>query len=277
MIRIDAHQHYWNIHRGDYGWITPDIPILYRDFLPEDLKPLLQRHKLDGSIVVQAAPTLAETDYILSLADEEDSILGVVGYLDLNDPDYLKQYEAFKKHPKYVGFRIMIQDMPDANVILKPRFIEALRYFAKEAVPVDLLVVSSQLDSIVKLLEQVPNLRGVIDHIAKPEIAKGKLQPWESQMYEIAQHPTVYCKLSGMVTEAEHTNWTPEQFTPYINKVIEMFGTKRVMFGSDWPVCLLAADYDQMMEVLVKALPKDGSDEDNQRLFGLNAKEFYKL
>lgn len=276
-MRIDAHQHYWKIDRGDYGWIAPDIPVLYRDFLPHDLSPNLKRHQIDGSIVVQAAPTLAETEYILSLAEGDPSILGVVGWLDLNDPAYKEHYKRLSSHPKFVGFRIMVQEMPDACAILQPHFIEAMRYFAEQDTPIDILVVSSQLDPLVELLERVPGLRAVIDHIAKPNIAEGAMEPWNSRMREIAEHPNIYCKLSGMVTEADHRNWKPADFKPYIREIVGLFGPDRVMFGSDWPVCLLAADYDQLMDVLVQALPAHWTEEERNKLFGLNAKRFYKL
>lgn len=277
MIRIDAHQHYWKIERGDYSWITPEIPALYRDFLPADLKPLLKKHKLDGTILVQAAPTLEETEYILSLAEQEDTIFGVVGYLDLNNPDCLEQFEHFRTRSKYVGFRIMIQDMPDANIILDSHFVETLKYFEKEDIPIDLLVVSNQLKPLVKLIKQVPNLRGVIDHIAKPGIEKGLCQPWQNYMEQLAAYPKIYCKLSGMVTEANHENWTIEEFVPYIEQVIKLFGINRIMFGSDWPVCLLAGSYDEVVSILEHSLPKGWTTEAEHRLFGLNAKEFYKL
>lgn len=276
-MRIDAHQHYWKIERNDYGWITPELPVLYRDYMPEDLSPQLIKHQLDGSIVVQAAPTLAETEYLLSLADQEKNIMGVVGWLDLNNLDHRTHYEAFRKHPKFVGFRIMIQEMADASLILEPHFVKALRYYAEENIPVDLLVVSHQLEHLVTLLNEVPDLRGVIDHIAKPSIADGIREPWLSQMKEIAKHPNIYCKLSGMVTEADHNNWKPEHLTGYIHQVIEMFGSERLLFGSDWPVCLLAASYDQVVDVLEQALPPSWGEKERERLFGANAKEFYKL
>jgi L-fuconolactonase len=277
IMRIDAHQHYWKIDRGDYGWITPEITVLYRDFLPADLLPHVIKHRLDGTIVVQAAPTLEETDYILSLSDTADSILGVVGWLNLHDPAYRDHFERFSRHPKFVGFRVMIQEMPEAKVILEEQFVKALQFFAKKDVPVDLLVVSHQMDAVVKLLDQVPGLRGVIDHISKPRIAEGLIEPWKSQMSEIARHANIYCKLSGMVTEADHRNWKSSDFVAYIRHVLDVFGPKRVMFGSDWPVCLLAASYDQVMEVLEQALPDSWSDLEKDRLYGLNAKEFYKL
>ncbi|WP_028559927.1 amidohydrolase family protein [Paenibacillus pinihumi] len=276
-MRIDAHQHYWKVSRGDYEWLTPELPLLYRDYLPEDLQPHLRRHGLDKTIVVQAAQTLEETDYLLELAGSEESIAGVVGWLDLNDPDYQDHYERFSRHPKFVGFRMMIQEMANAEDILQPHFVEAVRYFAERDIPVDLLVVSRQLDPLVKLLELVPGLRGVIDHIAKPGIAAGELHPWKEQMAAIAAHPKLYCKLSGMVTEADHQHWKPEDFTAYIEHVVELFGPQRIMFGSDWPVCLLAANYDEMMDVLMQALPGKLGDPDKERLFGGTAAEFYKL
>jgi len=275
-MRMDAHQHYWKIDRDDYGWITAELPVLYRDYLPEHLMPHLKEHRLDGTIVVQAAPTLEETNYLLSLANGSDTILGVVGWIDLNDPEHRSHYERFRKHPKFAGFRIMIQEMQDATAILEPHFVEALRYYAEEDLPIDLLVVSRQLEPLVKLLEQVPGLRGVIDHMAKPAIADGMIEPWLSHMKEIAKHPNIYCKLSGMVTEADHREWLPEHFTPYIRHMIELFGSERVMFGSDWPVCLLAASYDQTIAVLEQALPESWGEQERKQLFGENAKEFYK-
>jgi len=276
-MRIDAHQHYWKLDRGDYDWLTPNLPVLYRDFLPSDLTPHLSKHRLSGSVVVQAATTHAETDYMLSLAGENESILGVVGWLDLNDSSYKETFERFQRHSKFVGFRVMIQEMSDANAILQKHFVEALTYFSSVGTPVDLLVTSRQLDPLVQLIDAVPNLRCVIDHIAKPEIVFQRMEPWKSQMRKIAKHANVYCKLSGMVTEADHQQWKPSDFTSYIQYIIEIFGPDRVMFGSDWPVCLLAADYDQVMDVLTQALPTSWTQQEIDQLFGLNAKMFYKL
>ncbi|QGQ95287.1 amidohydrolase [Paenibacillus psychroresistens] len=276
-IRIDAHQHYWSLARNDYGWITPELPVLYRDFLPEDLAPHLQKHNLQGSIVVQAAATLAETEYLLGLSDTTDEILGVVGWLDLEDPNYREHFTAFNKHPKFVGFRVMIQGQPDANYILEPSFIEAMRFFAEKQVPVDLLLSSHQLDAVVKLLAEVPGLRAVIDHIAKPQIAAGIIEPWKSQMAAIAQFPGIYCKISAMATEADHNNWQFSDFTAYIHHVIDVFGKERIMFGSDWPVCLIAASYDDVINILLKSLPESWSETDNAKLFGENAVNFYQF
>ncbi|CAI6077218.1 amidohydrolase family protein [Cohnella sp. JJ-181] len=277
-MRIDAHQHYWRIDRGDYGWITPELPVLYRDFLPPDLQPHLEAHGLDGSIVVQAAPTPEETDFLLSLADRYDSIKGVVGFLDLADERHAAHFERFARHPKFVGFRIMIQDMPDAGAILADSYIEALRGYAARGAAVDLLVKSDQLGPLIELLKQVPGLRGVIDHIAKPRIAESAMEPWASRIEELAAaHPGLYCKLSGMVTEADHANWKAEQFVPYVRHVLACFGPDRVLFGSDWPVSLLAAGYDELVDIVERALPDTWGDAERVKLFGDNAKAFYRL
>ena len=276
-MRIDAHQHYWKINRNDYGWITPGIPNLYRDFLPADLEPHLTKHEMDGSILVQAAPTIDETHFILSLAEQSSSVLGVVGWLDLLDTDHRQHYDQFRRSPKFKGFRIMIQDMTDASRILDPAFIEALRGYADEDVPVDLLLVSDQMEFVAELLKKVPNLRGVVDHIAKPPIKEKTFEPWKQYLSEFAQYPGIYCKLSGMVTEGDHARWVKGDFTPYIRTTLNLFGPKRVMFGSDWPVCLLAADYSEVMDILLRSLPEDWSKRELELLFGVNAKEFYKL
>ncbi|MFD0712337.1 amidohydrolase family protein [Paenibacillus sp. GCM10027626] len=276
-MRIDAHQHYWKLARGDYGWLTPDSGVLYRDYLPADLLPRLREQQMDGTIVVQAAATHEETAYMLELSDAEESIIGVVGWLDLHDPDYRGHYEQFSSHPKFVGFRVMIQEMTDAREVLQPHVTEALTYFAGLDVPVDLLMRSDQLDVVVQLLEQVPGLRAVIDHIAKPQIAAGTLEPWMTQMAKIASHPNVYCKLSGMVTEADHDSWQAADFIPYVRHVIHLFGAKRLLFGSDWPVCLLAAEYSEVVALLDQLLPASWTAEEKAAVYGLNAKTFYKL
>lgn len=276
-MRIDAHQHYWKMERGDYGWITPDIPDLYRDYFPTDLQPHLDEHQIDGTILVQAAPTIEETEYLLFLADRYDSILGVVGYLDLEDARHSEYYVRIAKHPRFVGFRIMIQEMPDATAALSESYVDALRGYAKLGVPVDLLLKSDQLDVLVELVERVPGLHGVVNHIAKPRIADGLMEPWLEQMKAIAAHPNIYCKLSGMVTEANHSDWKAEQFVPYIRHTVECFGPDRVMYGSDWPVCLLAARYAEVVDVLEAALPTSWGAAEREKLFGGNAMRFYRL
>ena len=277
-MRIDAHQHYWKIGRGDYGWLTPDVPVLYRDYLPEDLEPSLEQHEIDGTIVVQAARTHAETDFLLELAERCASVAGVVGWLDFGDPTWPDALKRFQASTKFAGIRLMIQEMRDPREALQPHIVNALRRFAEDGLPVDLLAVSHQLPAVMELLELVPGLHAVIDHLCKPQIAAGVFEPWAGQMKEIARkHPGICCKLSGMVTEADHASWKPDDFTAYVRHIVECFGPSRVMFGSDWPVCLLAADYGQAVSVLERALPESFGEAERARLFGGNAAAFYKL
>lgn len=276
-MRIDAHQHYWKLERGDYDWLTPDMEILYRDYEPCDLAAALQEQRIDKTIVVQAAATTEETEYLLSLADDNDTIAAVVGWVDLTDAGGMEQLEQFREHPKFAGFRIMIQDMPDATVVLEPNYIKALQQVEAMQLPVDLLVKSDQLDVLTALMKHVPQLHGVVNHIAKPRIAEGIWEPWAIQMKELAQYPNLYCKLSGMVTEADHAGWQQEDFNAYIQMVIACFGWDRIMYGSDWPVCLLAADYSEVLQVLIAALPEDVTVEQREKLFGNNAIQFYRL
>jgi L-fuconolactonase len=277
-VRIDAHQHYWKLDRGDYGWISSEMTALYRDYLPPDLGPELSRNGIGRTILVQAAATHAETDFMLELADKHDSIAGVVGWLDFDDPAWQAAYERFKAHPKFAGIRVMIQEMKDPREALRPHVIEALRRFAAEGLPVDLLAVSHQLPAVIELLDLVPGLHAVIDHICKPQIAAAVFEPWAGQMKEIAErHPGVYCKLSGMVTEADHRQWKPEHFTPYVRHIVNAFGPGRLMFGSDWPVCLLAASYSQVLDVLRGALPDSLTEEELEAIYGGNAAKFYRV
>ncbi|AZN42442.1 amidohydrolase family protein [Paenibacillus albus] len=279
MIRIDAHQHYWKLDRGDYGWLTPEAgPVLYRDYGPADLEPELERAGVSRTIIVQAATTHAETDYMLQLAEQSESVAGVVGWLDFADPKWRQALESFSSHPKFVGIRVMIQDMEDAREVLQPHYVEALQELAAIQLPVDLVLKSHQLPVVIQLLKQVPGLHTVIDHIAKPRIGEGVFEPWASQMKELTEtFPGVYCKLSGMITEANHQEWEPEQFVSYVRHIVDVFGTKRVMFGSDWPVCLLAGSYGDVCDVLASALPSTLEAEELEAIYGGNAAAFYKL
>lgn len=276
-MRVDAHQHYWRIERGDYGWIPPDNSILYRDYLPNDLRPQLTKHRMLGTVLVQAASTPEETAFMLELAEKDETVLGVVGYLDLLDERHAEHFARFVRHPKYVGFRLNIQDMRDPAAILRPECVEALQGYAAQGVPIDLLVTSGQLGVLAELIRRVPGLHGVIDHLAKPRIAEGLWEPWADYMRELAEYPDLYCKVSGMVTEADHDDWRPEQLAPYIRHVLDLFGVDRVMFGSDWPVCLLAASYDEVIGALESGLPAEWGEAERAKLFGLNAKKFYRL
>ncbi|WP_213584101.1 amidohydrolase [Paenibacillus sp. J2TS4] len=275
--RLDAHQHYWKLDRGDYGWLTPEAGILYRDYLPEDLKEHLQAQSIGQTIVVQAAPTVEETEYLLSLCEQEETLAGVVGWLDLEADDFVEQYERLSQNHYFVGIRPMLQDLPDDRWILRPKVIQALRRLARDEFPVDLLVKPRHLGPVLELMQLVPELRAVVDHLAKPYIKDGIMEPWRTQLKELAQYERVYCKLSGMVTEADLTGWQKEDFIPYVHHVLESFGSERVMFGSDWPVCLLAATYSEVTHLLESCLPESVTESERELIFGHNAAQFYRL
>lgn len=275
-MKIDAHQHFWNISRGDYGWITENIPTLYRDFGPEDLTSHLSTYEIEKTVLVQAAPTIEETKFLLSLSENEEIIAGVVGWLDLENEHYQDQLAMFMEHPKFLGVRIMIQDMEDETILLDPTYFNAMKHLADIDIPVDLLVTHKQLDTVVKLLNSIPHLRGVIDHIGKPDIKNGQLDPWRENIRAISKQPKIYCKISGMVTEA-NSQWTSSNFEPYIYHVYHCFGSDRIMFGSDWPVCLLAGSYDEVVKVVKENLYNTMNSTEQERFFGENARRFYKL
>ncbi|MEJ2008709.1 MAG: amidohydrolase family protein [Acidobacteriota bacterium] len=276
-MRIDSHQHFWKISRGDYSWMKPEMKVLHRDYLPGDLKPSLESYKIDKTILVSAAPTLAETDFLLDLAKKHDFIAGVVGWLDLESKDFPSLIELYSRQHKFAGLRPMLESLPDNDWILRPPVMDSLRIIAQLDLPFDFLVYTRHLPHVAKVLEEVPGLRAVIDHIAKPEIKAQKLEPWKSLIRDVAQHKNLYCKLSGMVTEADHDSWNPEQLRPYIEHVVECFGPERVMFGSDWPVCLLAGSYDQVVGVLETVLNPVVDAASLQAVYGDNAARFYKL
>ena len=257
--------------------MTPSIPILYRDYLPADLRPSLLRHNIQKTVLVQAAQTVAETDFLLSLAADDDSIAGVVGWLDMEDPEFSAQFERYRKKAKFIGLRPMLQDIPDDQWILRLRVLEAIRVVAESDFPFEFLTYPRHLPYVLQVLQSVPRLRAVIDHISKPEIRAGKLEPWGSRITRLAGHPNLYCKLSGMITEADHLHWSTDDLRPYVEHVVESFGFNRVMFGSDWPVCLCAGSYDQVIDALNTILSSRLNEETGQRLFGENAVQFYKL
>jgi L-fuconolactonase len=277
-MRVDAHQHFWKVDRGDYGWMDPAVPTLYRDYLPSDLLPHLAKHKIDRTILVQAAPTTAETDYLLELATQNDFIAGVVGWLDLESPTFSEEFARYRQHPKFVGLRPMIQDLPDDAWITRPAVLRSLKTIAEADFPFDFLTHPRHLPYLQQALREVGPIRGVIDHISKPAIRAKEVSPWRELIAELAEEfPTLYCKLSGMITEANHQNWSAEDLRPYIDHVVDCFGWDRVIFGSDWPVCLLAGDYDQVIRALQTVLAPAMDHEREDKLFGLNAMRFYKL
>jgi L-fuconolactonase len=276
-MRVDSHQHFWQASRGDYYWMTPTAPILCRDYGPEDLRPSLEKHLIDKTVLVQAAPTVAETDFLLNIARQQDFVAGVVGWLDMENEDFLDQFERYGRDPKFIGIRPMLQDIPEDDWILRPRVLERLGEIAARDFPFDILTYPRQLPYVLKALEKTPNLRAVVDHISKPEIKARKMEPWKSLMGEVALHPNVYCKLSGMITEADQKKWVPDDLRPYVEWVVEVFGLNRVMYGSDWPVCLCAGSYDRVIDALAGILAPHLDPTSESAVFGGNAARFYKL
>lgn len=275
-LRIDSHQHYWIPARGDYGWLTPEQGLLYADYLPEQLEGELAAHRIDRTIVVQAAPTMEETEFMLSLYDQYDSIAGVVGWLDLDSPEFPEHYARFKERDGFVGFRPMLQDLPDPW-ILRPRVMAHLALLERDDFPLDLQLRARHLPYMLEAMRVYPGLRAVVDHIAKPWIAEGVLEPWASQLAELAAYPNVMCKLSGLVTEADQAAWRPADLAPYVRHVVSVFGPERIMFGSDWPVCLTTCSYSDVYQALREALPPGLTEAEETLLYGGNAARFYKL
>ncbi|WP_313638850.1 amidohydrolase family protein [Paenibacillus sp.] len=276
-MRIDAHQHYWQLSRNDYGWLTPEVPTLYRDFMPNDLTESLIRHGLTKTIVVQAAATVEETEFLLSLCQTHVSIAGVVGWLDFEQDNFVETFERLRKNPYFIGVRLMLQSIDAAEYLQRPLVFHHLKWLETLGFPVDLLIHASQFPAVLKLLELVPNLNAVIDHIGKPQISQQVISPWQEWVTEVAQYPQVYCKLSGMVTEGNISDWVESDFNFYVMHATKAFGLNRVMFGSDWPVCLLAASYDQAVSILLNNLPKALTEQELDDVFGNNAIRFYQL
>lgn len=271
--RIDSHQHFWDPMRGDYGWLTPSDEVLYKEYLPSHIAPCLEKYQMDYCISVQAAPTMEETLYLLDLYDRFDFIAGVVGWIELNSDEFTSHFDRIVQRAGFIGIRPMIQDLPD-DWILQPKVIDNLQRLAAGGFPVDLQARPRHLPILLRLFEQVPNLRAVVDHVAKPFIASETMHPWAEQISELANHQNVYCKLSGLITEG-NPGAQSEAFLPYIEHVIRVFGYQRVMFGSDWPVCLNDGSYDDVWKIVENALPSSATSIDRGYLYGRTAKEFY--
>lgn len=274
-MRIDAHQHFWRLDRGDYGWLTPDVGSIFRDFEPEHLVPLLEEAKIDGTILVQAAPTMAETEYLLSLADQHSFIKGVVGWVDFEHSDAPEMIAHLAKHPALAGLRPMIQDIPDPNWMLRPDLAPAFEAMIAEALTFDALTLPHQLGALKQLLHRYPGLRTVIDHGSKPRIADRARDAWFDDMAELANTTNAYCKLSGLVTEAGK-DWTVEDLRRYTDHLLATFGPSRLIWGSDWPVCTLAASYQEWIAA-AETLLSQQSEPDVRAVFGLNAMRAYNL
>jgi L-fuconolactonase len=248
MRGIDSHQHFWRYNPAAYPWIQPEWP-LRRDFLPQDLAPLLQKHQLSGCIAVQARQSMEETRWLLELAGENSFIVGVVGWVDLRSRKVAGDLARVSRDTKLVGIRHVAQDEPDCNFLRRPEFMTGIAALEEFGLAYDLLVYPQQLPAAIALVKEFPRQRFVLDHLAKPRVASGIMEPWASHIRQIAQYPNVYCKVSGLVTEAGWQTWREEELVPYLEVALQAFGEERVLYGSDWPVCLNSASYERMFSV----------------------------
>ena len=270
---IDAHQHFWQLSRDDYGWLTPDLEPLFRDFMPDDLAPHLRQHGIEGTILVQAAPTLAETEFLLDMADKTPFVFGVVGWTDLAAKSAASDIARLAKHPKLVGLRPMIQDIADDDWMLRPDLTPAFEAMIACDLTFDALVLPRHLSQLRQLLFRHPKLRTVIDHGAKPDISGRQFDDWANDIAVIAKESGAYCKLSGLLTEAGK-DWTINDVAPYFAHLLEHFGSERLVWGSDWPVLTMAASYETWLDMTVTLIPDERA---RQAILGSNAVELYRV
>ena len=275
-MKIDSHQHFWSYEPVKDAWISDAMPVLKKDYLPRDLKPLLEAHNFDGCIAVQADQSETETHFLLELAKQHPFIKGVVGWVDLCSPNISERLEYFSQFKLLKGFRHIIQAEKQADFILRDDFCMGISLLEKYNFTYDILVVPSQLSQVLKFVKRFANQAFVIDHLAKPDFKSRKFEDWKTYMRQIAEFENVYCKVSGLATEADWKNWKQDNFTEVLNITTDAFGPDRLMFGSDWPVCLLAADYGQTLSIIQKHF-SGFSQEEQSKIWGLNAVGFYGL
>lgn len=275
-MHIDAHQHFWIYSPAEYDWIDESMAALRRDFLPEDLKPELEGNDFRGSVAVQARQTLEETRWLLELAERSPSILGVVGWVDLRSPDIRSQLKVLARNPKLLGIRHIVQSEPDNRFLLQPEFLRGISALEEFDLAYDILIYPKHLPVAAEFVERFPRQRFVLDHLAKPPIKSGNIDSWAHGITRLAEFPNVFCKLSGLVTEADWQHWHPDQIVPFLDVAFESFGPDRLMIGSDWPVCLVAASYARTVQVVKTYLlaQKPGYRE---AVLGGNAQRFWRL
>jgi L-fucono-1,5-lactonase len=279
QLVVDSHQHFWDPTKADYPWMMADeLTPIRRPIGPEDLRPILRENGVDRSVVVQTRSDIGETHEFLAIAAETDFVAGVVGWVDLTDPGIADVLAELLEGPNgewLVAIRHQVHDEEDPNWVARDDVIRGIGEIGKAGLAYDLLPRERELPACLKAVDAYPDMRFVVDHIAKPRMAEGVMEPWAARLKEIAKRQNVWCKLSGLVTEADWKSWTPENLKPYVEFVMECFGEDRVMFGSDWPVCLLAAEYGAVKQTLEDLLKLDGQSKD--KVFGANAMAFYGL
>jgi len=276
MPRIDAHQHFWKFDPVRDSWINEEMSVIQRDFLPADLQPVLQQNGLDGCVVVQSDQTEMENEFQLSNAAGFNFIKGVVGWIDLQSDDIEDRLAHYHGFNKMKGFRHVLQGEKDRALMLKPAFMNGISKLQQFDFTYDILIFPDQLKYAAELVAAFPDQKFVIDHIAKPNIKDHVAGTWKEDIAALAGFENVYCKISGMVTEAAWKGWTKDDFTPYMDTVVEAFKTNRIMFGSDWPVCLVAASYGEVLEIVTDYF-ENFSENEKEKIFGQNAVQFYNL
>jgi len=275
-MRIDSHQHFWKYHPVKEAWITDDMKIIQRDFLPADLLPLLQENNIDGCVAVQADQSEDETNFLLQLADKNEFVKGVVGWVDLQSADLEERLEHFSQYKKLKGFRHIVQSELKDDFLLREPFCKGVEKLTTYNFTYAILIFPKHLRYASKFVQRFPQQAFVVDHLAKPDFKKADFLEWEKGIRALADYPNVSCKVSGMVTEADWKNWTADDFTYCLDVVTEAFGINRLMFGSDWPVCLLAASYQEMSNIVHRYFTQFSIDE-QQKIWGKNAIDFYHL
>jgi len=272
---IDSHQHFWQVGRFDYPWMTSNLGILYRDYLPNDLISILSDNHVDKTILVQASNSVAESRWLLELASMNSFIAGVVGWVDLTSPDINTQLDELCADPKFKGVRHLVESEPSDDWLVQPAVLKGLRQLSTRGLSYDLLVHTRHLKHIPRVAESCPDLNFVIDHLAKPPITRNEIEEWSAALKPLARYANMYVKLSGLVTEANWNSWTTDDLRPYVDIALESFGPDRMMFGSDYPVCLLAASYERVLDSFREILSL--SDADRDKIFSQNAEKFYRL
>lgn len=275
-MRIDAHQHFWKFDPVRDSWIDDSMKVIQRDFLPDDLEPVLLKNGFDGCVSVQSDQSPAENMFHLQLADQFGFIKGIVGWVDFQAADIEDQLSAYRKFGKLKGFRHVLQGEKQRDFMLRPAFKRGISHLQRFGYTYDVLIFPDQLAYVLEFVRSFPDQPFVVDHLAKPYIKRGEIVQWRKDITQLAQFNHVYCKVSGMVTEADWSSWRPGDFKPYLDAVTEGFGTERIIFGSDWPVCLVAAGYENVVDIPAQYYSSFSKDE-QQAIFGENAKRFYNL
>jgi L-fuconolactonase len=276
MKRIDSHQHFWNFDPVRDSWVNDDMKVIQKDFLPQNLEPLLQQNNFEGCVTVQSNQSEAENDFHLQNAENFDFIKGVVGWVDLQAANIEERLQHYSRFKKMKGFRHVLQSELQRDLMLQPTFRNGIKLLKRYNFTYDILIFPDQLKYIPLFVSSFPDQLFVIDHLAKPAIKEKEINDWKKDIEALAKLENVYCKISGMVTEANWKSWLKEDFKPYMDVVVEAFGTNRIMFGSDWPVCLIAASYKETVDIAENYFSSFSKDEQH-KFFALNAAYFYNL